>query len=94
MALNNILSFNTTLGEDGKLTCRRCKKSFSRERVFNAHRCSALSEYVDFTTKDVSNVDPGKCFVFFVSICRESSPFCVASYLLQASHVKSLLCLF
>ncbi|XP_052818727.1 zinc finger protein ZFAT-like [Mya arenaria] len=46
------------IGPDGKMTCRRCKKVFSRERVFNAHRCIALSEYVDFTTKDVPDVDP------------------------------------
>jgi len=46
-------------GADGKLNCRLCKKSFTRERVFNAHKCIALSEYVDFTTKDVTTVSPG-----------------------------------
>lgn len=46
-------------GPDGKLLCTRCKKNFSRERVFNAHKCSALSEYVDFTAKEGLTEDPG-----------------------------------
>ncbi|KAH3768960.1 zinc finger protein ZFAT-like isoform X2 [Dreissena polymorpha] len=46
------------IGTDGKLTCQRCKKVFNRERVFNAHKCIAMSEYVDFTTKDIANIDP------------------------------------
>ncbi|KAL4235227.1 hypothetical protein ACF0H5_006865 [Mactra antiquata] len=46
------------IGPDGKLLCTRCKKSFTRERVFNAHKCIALSEYVDFTSKEGLTVDP------------------------------------
>ncbi|XP_045192490.2 zinc finger protein ZFAT-like [Mercenaria mercenaria] len=46
------------IGEDGKLLCTRCKKSFTRERVFNAHKCLAMSEYVDFTAKEGLTVDP------------------------------------
>ncbi|XP_060597542.1 zinc finger protein ZFAT-like [Ruditapes philippinarum] len=46
------------IGEDGKLLCTRCKKWFSRERVFNAHKCAALSEYLDFTVKDGLTTDP------------------------------------
>lgn len=46
------------IGADGKLICSRCKKSFTRERVYNAHKCLALSEYVDFETKEVLTTDP------------------------------------
>ena len=42
-------------GPDGKLTCTRCKKTFHKERVFNAHKCVAVSDYVDLTsTKDLA----------------------------------------
>ena len=41
-------------GPDGKLTCTRCKRVFNKERVFNAHRCLAVSDYIDLSnTKDL-----------------------------------------
>lgn len=46
------------IGEDGKLLCTRCKKTFTKERVFNAHKCLALSEYVDFSVKEGLTADP------------------------------------
>ena len=50
-------SFPIHKGPDGKLTCTRCKKVFNKQRVFNAHKCVAISDYVDLTnTKDLVNV--------------------------------------
>ncbi|XP_052061305.1 zinc finger protein ZFAT-like [Mytilus californianus] len=38
-------------GADGRLTCRRCKRKFTKERFFNTHKCMGSSDYVDITKK-------------------------------------------
>ena len=42
-------------GEDGKLLCPKCKRSFARQRQYNTHICGASnahSDYVDLSLKD------------------------------------------
>jgi len=41
---------------DGRLTCRRCKKKFSKERHFNTHKCLALSDFVDIMETELINM--------------------------------------
>lgn len=38
-------------GPDGKLHCKCCKRSFTKERFFVTHKCLAVSDYVDITKK-------------------------------------------
>lgn len=38
-------------GPDGRLTCRCCKRKFTKERFFNTHKCMASSDYVDISKK-------------------------------------------
>ena len=53
MLANNVAQY-LLLGADGKLNCTRCKRSFNKERVFNAHKCLAVSDYIDLSnTKDL-----------------------------------------
>ena len=42
------ISCNFT-GLDGRMICKRCKRSFNKQRVFNAHKCLAVSDYIDLS---------------------------------------------
>ncbi|XP_074645568.1 zinc finger protein ZFAT-like isoform X2 [Tubulanus polymorphus] len=41
--------------ENGKISCRKCKKSFLKERHFKTHRCLAGIDYVDEAMCDSDN---------------------------------------
>ncbi|KAI8759371.1 zinc finger protein ZFAT [Biomphalaria glabrata] len=45
----------TTL--DGKLLCPQCKRTFTKERHFNTHKCLASSSYVDISKKEIVKID-------------------------------------
>ncbi|CAL1545757.1 unnamed protein product [Lymnaea stagnalis] len=42
---------------DGRLGCPQCKRTFTKERHFNTHKCLASSSYVDITKKEIVKID-------------------------------------
>lgn len=49
------------IGPDGRLICTRCKRSFHKGRVFNAHKCLAVSDYVDLSNpKELVKANTGE----------------------------------
>ncbi|XP_064641279.1 zinc finger protein ZFAT-like [Lineus longissimus] len=43
---------SVSIGNDGRLHCPRCRRTFTRLRHYNSHRCLANSEYVDISKKE------------------------------------------
>ena len=56
LRVNVVLTSYCISDDGGRLLCPQCKKSFSRQRQYNTHFCSASSansDYVDLEQKDV-----------------------------------------
>ncbi|XP_060077016.1 zinc finger protein ZFAT-like [Ylistrum balloti] len=45
------------IGTDGRFVCSSCKRSFTKERFFNTHKCMGTTDYVDLTRKQVIDLD-------------------------------------
>ncbi|XP_069113038.1 zinc finger protein ZFAT-like [Argopecten irradians] len=45
------------ISSDGRFVCTSCKRSFTKERFFNTHKCMGTTDYIDLTRKQVIDLE-------------------------------------